>query len=121
MRNNLLIAGMEETFKKCIKLAIKKNHDYAGANKDPMGNFRCFGWQGVAVRIGDKFERLANFVKQGELETKDESVEDTLIDMINYCAICLEMYKELPNETHPYEVEGQLSFNFQNNNTKKYE
>jgi hypothetical protein len=43
------------------------------------------------VRMTDKMSRLAQFTKNGELKVKDESLEDTLVDLINY-AVLLRAY-----------------------------
>lgn len=70
-----------------IPILRAKGHDYSGT--DMLGNLRDFGWQGVIVRIGDKYHRLKNFCKQGELKVKDETIEDTLKDLINYGFLAL--------------------------------
>jgi len=79
---------MQEIFDKCLEIANGKGHDYSGT-KDAMSNFHDFGWKGIVVRLGDKFHRIKNFCKQEELLVKDESIEDTLLDIINYAALCL--------------------------------
>ena len=43
--------------------------------------------QGFCTRLTDKFMRIAGFVKNGTLQVKDESVEDTLLDAANYCLL----------------------------------
>lgn len=73
-------------------LMEKKNHDYAN-DQDPFANFRMFGVLGVAVRLGDKLSRLTSFLQQGQLSV-DESLRDTVLDMINYCVIFLGMIYE---------------------------
>ena len=71
-----------------------KNHDYAGEG-DPLRNFKASErmgiepWVGVAVRMCDKFTRFENFIKQRELHVKDETIDDTLIDLANYALICI--------------------------------
>lgn len=75
-------------------IMVSKNADYAGAGSDPFANFKvvegmgvCQAEQGFLTRMCDKFMRVANFVKQGVLQVKDESVEDTLIDLANYALL----------------------------------
>jgi len=63
-----------------------KNHDYA-SREDPYRNFRLFGRFGILVRLGDKFARLRSFEEQGELLVTDESIRDTLLDIINYVVL----------------------------------
>lgn len=81
-----------DLFAKAKALMVKKNHDYAGIS-DPFSNFRtcqnvglCTVLVGLLVRIGDKVSRLEN-LKVREAKVKDESVQDTLIDVINYCVL----------------------------------
>ena len=75
---------------------------------DPLGNFRLCekigipAWKGCFVRMGDKWARLTNLIrKQGEEEYQDaikmESIEDTLIDLANYCLLCLILLREEKN------------------------
>jgi hypothetical protein len=77
----------------------RKRHDYAKKD-DVLSNFRTSelagipAWQGVAIRIGDKFSRLMSFVKKGKLKVQDESIKDTLIDLANYALICAILYDE---------------------------
>jgi hypothetical protein len=75
-----------------IPLLEKKSHDYSG--EDMLSNLRDFGWKGVVVRLGDKYHRLKNFCKTGKYMVKDETVEDTLKDLINYGFLCLILKRE---------------------------
>mgnify|MGYP004563082435 CR=1 FL=1 len=59
----------------------KKNHDYGNSFAD---SFKKFGLISAVVRIGDKFNRISSLMKKERL-INDESIEDTLIDMANYC------------------------------------
>ena len=83
----------------------RKRHDYAKKD-DVLSNFRTSelagipAWQGVAIRIGDKFSRLMSFVKKGKLKVKDESLKDTLIDLANYALICTILYEEEKEKEH---------------------
>ncbi len=70
------------------ELMIRKNQDY-GADADPFRNFRFAGLPGFPVRMGDKVARLMTFAEKGSLMVKDESVEDTAIDLINYSVLLL--------------------------------
>jgi hypothetical protein len=42
---------------------------------------------GIVVRLSDKVARLRTFCERGVLDVKDESVEDTLVDVINYAVL----------------------------------
>lgn len=77
-----------------IEITLRKNADYTGINQDPFANFTavadlgiCKPEQGFLVRMMDKMMRINSFVQKGVLEVKDESVEDTLLDLANYSII----------------------------------
>lgn len=80
-------------FTKCIDLAQKKNADYTGDTDDAFANFRNSEIVGVSVekgmlvRLMDKISRVKSFIDKGELMVKDESVEDTIMDIINYACL----------------------------------
>lgn len=74
-------------------LMEKKNHDYA-TPQDPYRNFRLYGLFGVLVRLGDKHARLQSFVESGEVKVDDETLRDTVEDIINYAVIFLGMLYE---------------------------
>lgn len=75
----------------------KKGADY-GTNRDIFANVRAsedFGvpaWQGSVIRANDKMARLKTFCVKGSL--KNESVEDSLLDLANYAVIALCLYRE---------------------------
>lgn len=80
---------------KMFEITKAKNADYTGAaGDDPFANFNrvdslgiCKTEQGFMVRMLDKFMRINSFVQKGFLNVKDESVEDTLLDLANYCIL----------------------------------
>lgn len=79
-------------------IAAKKS-DYAG-DDDLLRNFRlsesmglCTTPQGILVRLTDKLSRLASFSKKGSFEV-NESVEDTVKDLINYKVLFLAALKD---------------------------
>lgn len=75
-----------------------KRHDYA-SNEDRFSNLMLSelmgipAWKGCLVRISDKFSRLTEFAKKEELKVKDESIEDTFLDMANYALIGIILYR----------------------------
>lgn len=90
---NILIEDAEATFKSCLETMKKKNNDYAGkGTADPFKNFKnslVIGvpvQKGILVRLMDKMTRVGNLLDQ-EATVKDESITDTIDDMINYLAI----------------------------------
>jgi hypothetical protein len=90
-----LFRNTENIFAKCLKTMREKNHDYSGDNADdPMRNFNISAQvvgitpeQGILVRMVDKINRLGTAFSGAELKVKDETIEDTLGDLINYSAI----------------------------------
>lgn len=79
---------------KMVEITKAKNADYTGAGDDPFANFTrveqlgiCSTEQGFMTRINDKFSRMISFVQKGVFQVKDESIEDTLLDLSNYCIL----------------------------------
>lgn len=77
-----------------LELMKRKNADYAGGVADPFANFRraealgiCSTEQAFLVRMTDKMSRLATYAQRGDLKVSDETVHDTIIDMINYSVL----------------------------------
>lgn len=64
------------------KMFCKKQRDYG------RGNIAKFGELGVAVRVNDKVERLANLIKKGR-SPMNESTLDTWQDIGCYALIAL--------------------------------
>lgn len=102
--SNVLLNDLEDTFKKCLDIAVKKNNDYAGqATVDPFKNIRASEFVGVSpdraimVRLMDKMSRVSNLLSQ-EAAVKDEAIEDTLTDIINYTAILKSYLKNNPKK-----------------------
>lgn len=57
-----------------------------------------FGKTVIAVRLSDKFNRICNLIKRGEIKENDESLEDTLLDMAGYSILGLKYLEEHKNE-----------------------
>lgn len=71
----------------------RKNADYGNSFGESIAEF---GAVAGIVRIGDKFNRLKNLIKNpGTQRVNDESIADTLLDMANYC-IMLKIELENP-------------------------
>jgi len=85
-REELIRAIFEDEL---MPLARAKGHDYSGQG-DSLSNLKDFGVLGVCVRIGDKYHRLKNFLLSGgTLKVKDETIEDTIKDLIIYGFLAL--------------------------------
>lgn len=107
MNKTEYLAFFKKTIKQMYVLTEKKNNDYAGEN-DPFRNFKMpaqFGFatveQGFLTRMVDKVSRISTFVQKGELSIKEESVQDTLIDLATYSILML-AYLESTNIKHSY-------------------
>lgn len=84
----------QELCDRMVEITRRKNHDYSQSN-DPFANFKLVGHMGHSVeagfitRMSDKLARISNFVIQKQLLVKDESVQDTLLDLANYCLLMI--------------------------------
>ena len=76
-----------------LEIFKKKNADYGDA-------FATYGAIGVIVRIGDKIMRIKSLssnktkIDQVAGAVMDESIKDTLYDLINYAAMALMLMNE---------------------------
>lgn len=84
-----ITASMAETYE-------RKNADYGNSFGESIAEF---GAVAGVVRIGDKFNRLKNLIKNpGTQRVNDESIADTLLDMANYCIMLkIELENSLTN------------------------
>lgn len=74
-----------EICKKLNKIYAKKNHDYG----DSFGKgFKEYGLIMAAIRLEDKLNRVKQLIKHNA-EVKDESIQDTLLDLANYAIMTL--------------------------------
>lgn len=79
------------------ELHLRKAADY-GRGVDPLANVRSAGefgippWTGVMVRANDKMHRIKSLALNGFL--KNESVEDSLMDLAAYSLLALVLYRE---------------------------
>lgn len=83
-------------FDQMHEVTKRKNADYTGGGEDAFANFTRVEAMGIAtteqgflVRMNDKMSRIASFVKNGQLQVKDESVTDTLLDLANYSILMM--------------------------------
>jgi len=75
----------------------RKQADY-GRSDDPFANVRASedfgiaGWVGAVVRANDKMRRLQAAARGSQM--KNESVEDSLLDLAVYAVIALLLFQE---------------------------
>lgn len=67
---------MHETYK-------AKNADYG----DSFSKVRAEYPEAICIRLSDKLERLKTLIKNDGQQVKDESIEDTLLDIANYAVM----------------------------------
>jgi hypothetical protein len=102
-------AEVENIMAKMKEVLVCKGHDYA-SNSDRFSNFRLCenmglpAWKGILVRLGDKVSRLFSFASSQEMKVKDESFEDTCIDLANYALLLLCAYRESHGTQHYEEL-----------------
>lgn len=64
----------------------KKNADYGNSFSETIQEF---GFIPAVARISDKVKRMKNIVKGKEVNIKDESLRDALLDVANYCVLTI--------------------------------
>lgn len=76
-----ILNGLEETYK-------AKNNDYGNSVAD---TYDKFGSVSFLVRITDKYNRLMTLCDSNapEQRVKDEKIDDTILDLANYCLLWL--------------------------------
>ena len=75
-----IINNLEDTYK-------RKNSDYGNSVGD---TYEKFGDISFLTRITDKYNRILSLADKGEArEVKDEALEDTILDLANYCLLWL--------------------------------
>lgn len=71
--------------KELNELYTRKNKDYGNSFSK---TFEEYGLTMCAIRLEDKLQRFKRLIKN-PAEVKDESIEDTLIDLANYAIMSL--------------------------------
>ena len=76
-----ILNGLEQTYK-------DKNNDYGNSVADTYEKFGCVSF---LVRITDKYNRLLTLCNPNAPEqmVKDEKIDDTILDLANYCLLWL--------------------------------
>lgn len=84
-----ILNGLEQTYK-------NKNNDYGNSVAD---TYEKFGDLSFLVRITDKYNRLLTLCNPNapEQKVKDEKIDDTILDLANYCLLWL-VEKEYKNQ-----------------------
>lgn len=94
----------KEICEKGRTLMESKNHDYTSGSGDVFANFRGATYLGIHPILGiqlrqqDKMQRIKTFVERGRLKVANESVEDAIVDQINYLVLQYGMIKEMQQQ-----------------------
>lgn len=93
MNREQFIAHLDQTYAEAAAIVKLKNQDY-GADANPFKNFEfsaqivgCPAETGIMVRFSDKVARIGNLLNGKDPAVKEESIDDTILDAINYLAI----------------------------------
>lgn len=79
--------SMDEISQEQLDTYRKKNADYGNAFEKSMDDN---GILVAKIRIGDKIRRINSLIKNnGEGQVKDERLEDTYLDLANYCVMTI--------------------------------
>jgi hypothetical protein len=80
----------EDICRRALVIMRHKSADYASGT-DPFANFKrgeILGFasaeEGLMLRVIDKISRISTFLKKGELKVGNETVQDSILDVINY-------------------------------------
>ena len=100
-----LLAVIRELAEKAVPIVAQRNSAYAGGG-DVFGNLNLIETlssgdirteTGIVIRMGDKVSRLYSLTARNAPEN-DESLEDTLIDLLGYSALLLLRHRTRPDD-----------------------
>jgi hypothetical protein len=111
MWKGVVMTEFSQILKEMQAMHDKKQADY-GKTGDPFANVRASedfgieGWVGCMTRANDKMRRLQAAARGQNL--KNESIEDSLLDLATYTVIALVLYRETMNCQHTsnYKTKG---------------
>ena len=69
------------------EICDKLNETYRAKNADYGDSFakvRAEYPEAICIRLMDKLERLKTLMSGGQQQVRDESIEDTILDLVNY-------------------------------------
>lgn len=96
------VQDTQALFDRCVELMRRKSNDYAEGG-DAFLNFKTAAQiagispeQTLLTLLGMKMSRLTQLISKGK-KAKNESVEDTMLDIINYVVLLRGMMHEQEN------------------------
>lgn len=86
-----IIDMMPAVFKEVTQIAIKKSQDYNNGSNKPQSraSYFPFGLLSYAQMLHTKTQRLNSLAQQSK-KPNNESIRDTLLDLINYASFAVE-------------------------------
>lgn len=97
--NNIIKTVKSNPFKDytnhLAEILQEKNTAYGDSFTESVDKF---GLTVIPIRLSDKFNRVCELTKRGELKENDESLADTLLDMAGYSILALKYLKEHKKE-----------------------
>ena len=107
MTRDELVQIHRELCERSCELMRRKSEDYATGH-DPFANFKrgeILGFataeEGLMLRVVDKVSRISTFLKKGHLNVENESVSDSIMDIINYMVLLQGMLEDKARKTNP--------------------
>lgn len=100
MTHHQLFQLHESLCSQARELMRKKNQDYTAGSADCFANFRSAEFLEISPEVGillrclDKFKRILAFSKSGTLSVANESVMDSIRDIINYMVLVAGLIQE---------------------------
>lgn len=91
-----MVVEFKDVLDKMLKTYIAKNNDYGDSFTKSLDKH---GLIASIVRMEDKMNRLVSLVENGTQKVKDESIQDTLLDLANYSAMTCMYLRNKSNET----------------------
>ena len=80
----------QQIINKLYKVYVDKNHDYGNSFDDTCDEF---GLIAPVIRMNDKIKRCKSVLKNNDFKV-NESLEDTISDLANYCIMTLMWMKK---------------------------
>lgn len=80
----------QQVINKLYKIYVDKNHDYGNSFDDTCDEF---GLVAPVIRMNDKLKRCKSVLKNNDFKV-NESLEDNISDLANYCIMTLMWMKK---------------------------
>ena len=106
MDNNTNVEKFKAITEEMVKLYEVKNKNYGNSFDKSLDED---GLLVSKIRLGDKFGRFSSLLKANSIGTKEESIEDTLIDLANYAVMTLKWMRNKKQNSIASTESGKIS------------